>query len=98
MLLDKVSQFEDAPGAVIGVHPSPGTLFKCLSRSLDGNVNIQRGSLLNGSQHRLVAGVDHVEGLVLGTVDELPINEELFDESYFVRAHKSIATYLCTYE
>jgi hypothetical protein len=72
--LEEVGKLGEHAATVRGGHLLPGTL-EGGTGSLDGDVYILLGSLVNRGDGFLVGGVESFKGLALDTLDELVVNE-----------------------
>lgn len=80
VLLNEVSQSEEAITSLNCVHCPPGSLFKGSSGSMDSSIDISSRSPLDLSKNSLISWIDDVKSLVFDGVDESSVDEELFDK------------------
>lgn len=81
--LEEVGKLDKHAATLRGSHIVPGTL-EGSTGSLDGNVDILLGGLVDGSDDLFVGGVDGLEGLALNTLNKLVVNEPKVKKSAFV--------------
>lgn len=74
VLLKEVGELGQQAAAVGCADLGPGAV-ESSSGSLDGDVDILLGGLVDGADDLFVGGVDDLEGLALDTLDELVVDE-----------------------
>lgn len=76
LTLPKIGQLGQHATTLGGGHLAPGTL-ESGAGSLDGNVDILLSGFVDRGNDGLVSGVNGLEGLAFGTLDELVVNEPM---------------------